>query len=32
MMIDGVNWIRLAQEEKVYWRAFVYTAVNLRVS
>jgi hypothetical protein len=27
--IDGVNWIRLAQE-KVQWRAFVTTVLNLQ--
>jgi hypothetical protein len=28
--IDGVNWIRLAQD-RVRWRAFVSMAMNLRV-
>jgi hypothetical protein len=28
--IDGANWIRLAQE-RVQWRAFVDTVMNLRV-
>jgi hypothetical protein len=28
--IDGVNWIRLAQD-RVRWRAFVNTVMNLRV-
>jgi hypothetical protein len=28
--IDGANWIRLGQDS-VQWRAFVNTAVNLRV-
>jgi hypothetical protein len=28
--IDGANWIRLAQD-RVQWRAFVYTVMNLRV-
>jgi transcription termination factor 2 len=28
--IDGVNWIRLAQD-RVRWRAFVCTVMNLRV-
>jgi hypothetical protein len=28
--IDGVNWIRLAQD-KVQWRTFVNTVMNLRV-
>jgi hypothetical protein len=28
--IDGVNWIRLAQD-RVHWRAFVNTVMNLRV-
>jgi hypothetical protein len=28
--IDGANWIRLAQD-RVQWRAFVKTAMNLRV-
>jgi len=27
--IDGVNWIRLAQD-RVRWRAFVNTVMNLR--
>jgi hypothetical protein len=30
MGIDGVNWIRLAQD-RVQWRAFVNTVMNLRV-
>jgi hypothetical protein len=30
MGIDGANWIRLA-ENRVQWRAFVSTAMNLRV-
>jgi hypothetical protein len=29
--IDGANWIRLAQD-RVHWRAFVNTVMNLRVS
>jgi hypothetical protein len=28
--IDGANWIRLAQD-RVRWRAFVNTVMNLRV-
>jgi hypothetical protein len=28
--IDGTNWIRLAQD-KVQWRSFVRTIMNLRV-
>jgi hypothetical protein len=28
--IDGANWIRLA-EDRVQWRAFVNTVMNLRV-
>jgi hypothetical protein len=28
--IDGANWIRLAQD-RVQWRAFVITIINLRV-
>jgi hypothetical protein len=28
--IDGVKWIRLAQD-RVQWRAFVNTAMNLRI-
>jgi hypothetical protein len=28
--IDGVNWIRLAQDS-VHWRAFLNTVMNLRV-
>jgi hypothetical protein len=30
MGIDGANWIRLAQD-RVQWRAFVNTVMNLRV-
>jgi hypothetical protein len=30
MGIDGANWIRLAQD-RVHWRAFVSTVINLRV-
>jgi hypothetical protein len=30
MGIDGVNWIQLAQD-RVQWRAFVDTAMNLRI-
>jgi hypothetical protein len=30
MGIDGANWIQLAQD-RVQWRAFVYTVLNLRV-
>jgi hypothetical protein len=29
--IDGANWIQLAQD-KLQWRAFVNTAMNLRAS
>jgi hypothetical protein len=29
--IDGANWIRLTQD-RVQWRAFVNTVMNLRVS
>jgi hypothetical protein len=29
--IDGANWIRLAQN-RVWWRAFVKTVMNLRVT
>jgi hypothetical protein len=29
--IDGANWIRLAQD-RVQWRAFVNTVMNLRVT
>jgi hypothetical protein len=29
--IDGANWIQLAQD-KVQWRAFVNTVMNLRIS
>jgi hypothetical protein len=28
--IDGANWIQLAQD-RVHWRAFVNTVMNLRV-
>jgi hypothetical protein len=28
--IDGANWIRLAQD-RIQWRAFVNTVMNLRV-
>jgi hypothetical protein len=28
--IDGANWIRLAQD-KIQWRAFVNTVMNLRI-
>jgi hypothetical protein len=28
--IDGINWIRLSQD-RVQWRAFVNTVLNLRV-
>jgi hypothetical protein len=28
--IDGANWIRLAQD-RVQWRAFVNTVMNIRV-
>jgi hypothetical protein len=28
--IDGANWIRLAQD-RVQWRAFVSTVMNLRI-
>jgi hypothetical protein len=28
--IDGANWIRLAQD-RVQWRAFVKTVMNLRI-
>jgi hypothetical protein len=28
--IDGANWIRLAQD-RVQWRAFVNTVMNLRI-
>jgi hypothetical protein len=28
--IDGVNWVRLAQD-RIHWWAFVNTAMNLRV-
>jgi hypothetical protein len=30
IVIVGVNWIRLAQD-RVQWRAFVNTVINLRV-
>jgi hypothetical protein len=30
IVIDGTNWIRLAQE-RVHWRAFVKRVMNLRV-
>jgi hypothetical protein len=30
IVIDGPNWIRLAQD-RVQWRAFVNTVMNLRV-
>jgi hypothetical protein len=30
MGIDGANWIRLAQD-RVQWRAFVSTVINLPV-
>jgi hypothetical protein len=29
--IDGVNWIRLAQD-RVQWRVFLSTVISLRVS
>jgi hypothetical protein len=29
--IDGANWIRMAQD-RVQWRAFMNTVMNLRVS
>jgi hypothetical protein len=29
--VDGANWIRLAQD-RVQWRAFVSTVMNLRVT
>jgi hypothetical protein len=29
--IDGANWIQLAQD-RVQWRAFVNTVMNLRVT
>jgi hypothetical protein len=29
--IDGANWIRLAQD-RVQWRAFVNTVMNIRVA
>jgi hypothetical protein len=28
--IDGANWIRLAQD-RIQWRSFVITVMNLRV-
>jgi hypothetical protein len=28
--IDGVNWIQMAQD-RVYWRAFANTVMNLRI-
>jgi hypothetical protein len=28
--IDGANWIQLAQD-RIQWRAFVYTVMKLRV-
>jgi hypothetical protein len=31
MGIDGINWIRLAQD-RVQWRSFVKTAMNLQIS
>jgi hypothetical protein len=31
IVIDGVNWIQLAQD-KVQWRDFVITVMNIRVS
>jgi hypothetical protein len=31
IVIDGVNWIRLAQD-RVQWRTFVNMVMNLRVS
>jgi hypothetical protein len=31
IVIDGANWIRLAQD-RVQWRAFVNTVMNLRIS
>jgi hypothetical protein len=30
IVIDGANWIQLAQD-RVQWRAFVNTVMNLRV-
>jgi hypothetical protein len=30
ILIDGANWIRLAQD-RIQWRAFVSTVMNLRV-
>jgi hypothetical protein len=30
IVIDGANWIRLAQE-RIQWRAFVNTVMNLRI-